>query len=530
MEENPVVKYKQNTGAVAPFRRGAIPPFGEGGFQLNVRDALSVIFKHKYMILGFFVVAVLLAPVAYYVVPRFRPVLFESKAVLMLKSGREYNDPELSTKKTPISFGRGEIFTSEMMLLRSRDLKQRVISTIGLDKIYPDVVAHPSEGLPPLESALITFDKNLLVSEVRNSNFIEVSFLNADPDVAAKVTNLLIDYYMEKRREVLSDPKAVFFTQKKLAEYRQKLREVEENLEAFRKNYGFYSFDKQMDFLLKKRSQLEDAIAQAQEDAQSLKSTLMIVASQAKAAPEANSSLLLDEGTGNPRTDVGNARTEESKALRTRLRDLQAKEMELLEKYKEQSWYVVSTRDEIKQVQDLIEKEEAPLRNAKPAVRAQQKSFASQGMDLEKSVVEGNVSAAEKKIADLREELAACQKQIADLAPQEKKLSELQREKEHNEQYYKIYETKMEDLRISEDIGRQDMPSISVVQAAIPSVKPVNKSLNLLFFFAVAVAVGLGGGVGFAYLMEFMSEGLRTPENVASHLGLPVLVVVPYKG
>ncbi len=520
MEEYPVIQYNQHgsgSGPLAPFRQGPTSPILEGGIQHNFRDHLAIIFKHKYKILISFIIATFLAPAAYYVVPRFRPAVFEAKAVLMLKSGREYNDPELGTKKTPISFGRGEIFTSEMMILRGRDLKQRIITTVGLDKIYPDIVANPPRNLSQLEAAIIGFDKDLSIKEIRNSNFIEVSFLNKDPDIAARVVNLLLDYYVEKRREILSDPKSIFFLEKKLAEYRQKLRESEEKLETFRRSYGFYSFEKQMDFLQKKRLQIEESIAEDQSEIQELRQTVATLSNRLKVAPELGNFSSLGENS---------PENEELRAMRVRLFALQQGELELLGKYTETNFHVVNVRREIQAMQELIRKTEAaPRKNRQLA--AGTGSLIQQTMEQEKKTAENNLKTAEEKVEASRQEMKNLEKQIVDLGSQEKRLKELHREQEHNEQYYKVYASKVEELRISEDINRQEMPSITVLQPAIPPAKANNENFHILIYFAIAGLLGLAAGIGIAYLLEFMSQGLRTPEGVEARLGFPVLASIP---
>lgn len=522
MQDNPIIEYRQNvssSGPPAPFRNGSESPILEGGIQHNLRDHLSIIFKHKFKILICFILAILLAPVAFYIIPKFRPPLYEAKSVIMVKSGREYNDPELGTKKTPISFGRGEIFTSEMMILRGRELKERIISTLSLEKLFPDVVAHPQNNLSPLEAALIVFDKNLNIKEVRNSNFIEISFLNKDPEIAAKVTNLLVQYYFEKRREILSDPKSIFFLEKKLAEYRQKLRESEERLESFRRNYGFYSFEKQMDFLQKKRFQLEESITTDQGQIQELKQTVITLTNRLKTPQE-----IIDTTP----TEQNAPENEELRGLKTRLVNLLQKEQEFLGKYTETNFNVVNVRREIQAMQELIKKTEATSRKTKQVGNVTG-NLVRQTLEQEKISAEANLKSCLERIEANKLELKNLDKQIQDLGSQEKRLKELHREQEHNEQYYKVYASKVEELRISEDISRQEMPSVSVLQSAIPPAKPINENYHLLLYFAIAAILGLATGVGLSYLLESMSQGLRTPEGVEARLGLPVLATVPFR-
>lgn len=66
--------------------------------------------------------------------------------------------------------------------------------------------------------------------------------------------------------------------------------------------------------------------------------------------------------------------------------------------------------------------------------------------------------------------------------------------------------------------------SLVVVSPALTAnqVKP-NKKLNL----AVAFLLGLMGSVALALLLEFLDNTIKTPEDVARHLDLPVMGIIP---
>ncbi|OPX90539.1 MAG: Capsular polysaccharide type 8 biosynthesis protein cap8A [Pelotomaculum sp. PtaB.Bin104] len=69
--------------------------------------------------------------------------------------------------------------------------------------------------------------------------------------------------------------------------------------------------------------------------------------------------------------------------------------------------------------------------------------------------------------------------------------------------------------------------SVVVVSPAIVAakVKP-DKKMNI----AIAFLLGLMVSIALAFLLEFMDNTLKTPEDVAQHLGLPVLGVIPAEG
>ncbi len=502
--------------------RGAMAYSASNSFPFNLRDILSILFKHKYKILALFFIFLLVSPVVHFVYPKLLPPLYEAKSVILFKSGRDYSGPELGTQKTPISFGKSDIFTSEILMLKSRDLKERLISTLRLDRLYPDIVRNPPPGINPQEFAILQMEKDLSVSEIRNSNFIEIKFTGKDPENTATVVNQLVDFYREKRRDVLSDPRSTFFLEKKLAEYRQKLKESEERLESFRREYGFYSFDKQMDFLLTQRAQLEATIKNATGEAEILKHSLATLKNQPKAEYEAV-----------PSFSNGEEMTQEAdtSGLGSKLMALQLKEQELLGKYTEKNLFVVNVRKEIEKVQELMKEQKTSA--SKPKQRSNGETypvnFGDLGLEIHTNTIEANLKASEEKIVSYKTELGELDKQIQALGSQEKKLKELHRELEHNEGYYNTYSNKLEEVRITEDINRQEMASVTVLQPAVPPVKPINQSPGLMILMAAGAVVGLGAGVGLAFLLEILGQGLTTPENVENRLGIPVLATIALK-
>ena len=45
--------------------------------------------------------------------------------------------------------------------------------------------------------------------------------------------------------------------------------------------------------------------------------------------------------------------------------------------------------------------------------------------------------------------------------------------------------------------------------------------------FMIFIAAGLGIGGGLVFLLEYLDSSFRKPDDIESHLGLPVLATVP---
>ncbi len=98
----------------------------------GTRDVLNVLFKHQRKIVATFLVIV--GAVALYTFTT--TPLFEAKASLLIKLGREYvYRPEIGEERPQMALNREDMVNSELEILTSRDLAEKVIETIGIYKL-----------------------------------------------------------------------------------------------------------------------------------------------------------------------------------------------------------------------------------------------------------------------------------------------------------------------------------------------------------------------------------------------------------
>jgi uncharacterized protein involved in exopolysaccharide biosynthesis len=217
-----------------------VPPAQERASR-GPRDFLTILFKHRSKVSVIFLAAVLAATIWSFLIPP----TYEAKSVLMVKIGKDSTE---------------EVVTPEIRILSSRELIEKVLTTLKVETVYPELATSPPSTMPPLQAAVLAFGKNLTVAGVRKSNVIEVVFRHKDPRVAARAVNLLVDDSMEKHLQLFSDPKSsVPGTQ--LAEYETNLKESELRMEAFKRENRVFSPDEQRSLLLK-RYQEEKLLAQ----------------------------------------------------------------------------------------------------------------------------------------------------------------------------------------------------------------------------------------------------------------------------
>ena len=479
---------------------------------ISLRDFLTVLFKHKQTILIIFSAVIVTVTIGSFLLPP----TYEAKSSLLVKFGREYvyrsevGERGSSDMGPLIPPNQEEVINSEIQILTSRDLIDKVIETIKVENIYPEVVENPSATMPPLEAAILRFEKKLSVEGVKKSSVIQVSFQHKDPRIAAKAVNLLVDFLKEKHLQVYSDPKSSFLEQQ-LSAYDQRLKDSQNQLEAFKQKYRVFSLEEQRTLLLKQRTDLDTSFKTSQNAIRELQNKLLSFKTQMRAVSK----------------DVPlYTETERYKIIddaKAQLLTLQLREQDLLQKYNENTALVINVRKEIKIVHDFIKKQEEDL---KGKVRTGQNTVYQ---DVEKEMIktQAELSSQEGKSAILRQQIAQLDKEMQTLDLRENDLQNLKREVAANEKNCKTYLEKVEEALISDNLNRQKMANISVIQAAAVPAKPIKpkKTLNI----ALGIILGAVSGLGLAFFSEYTSEGLSNPERAERHLGLPVLGTVPYK-
>jgi uncharacterized protein involved in exopolysaccharide biosynthesis len=472
----------------------------------NLRDFLTIFFKHRAMILTIFSVVVVLVTIASFTAS---PV-YEAKSSLLVKYGREYmNQSEVGTSQPIMSMNQEGMINSEIQILRSPDLAKRVIETIKLGKIYPDLLKNPSGNIQPLDIAVARFERQLKVGDVKKSSVIQVSFEHGNPRIASEVVTLLVDFFKEKHLQVFSTPQSSFL-EGQVTAFRKKLLESESEMQSFKQKNRVYSLDEQRTLLLKQRTDLASEMMAARNSIDELQQRLTTLRARTKSLTTSNALYTA---------------TEREKIIveaRNKLLALEISQQELLRKYKEDNKLVVENRKQIQLVKNFLSEQEADI--SKKVVTGNAVYQEAQ-KDAVKS--EADLSAQRAKYATLKVQLGQLDGEIRNLDLREKEMQNLKRDMVTNEKNFQIYGDKMEEARIIDDMNRLKMANISVIQPASIPVAPVKPKKGLNIF--LGMIFGTLSGIGFALFSERNSQGMVTPEIVERRLNLKVLATIPYR-
>jgi uncharacterized protein involved in exopolysaccharide biosynthesis len=471
----------------------------------SVRDLLTVFFKYRVKILTIFSIVVAMVTVTTF----FASPMYEAKSSLLVKFGREYmNQFQVGSSQPIISVNREEIINSEIEILKSPDLAKRVIENIKLSQMYPGLVKNPPRDIQPMDAAIARFAKKLSIVDIKKSSVIQVSFEHNNPEIASKAVNLLVEYFREKHLQVFSSPQSNFL-EGQVAAFRKKLLASEADMQAFKQKNQVYSLDEQRTLLLRQRTDLASETLSAQNTIDELQRRLGTLKARTKSLTSSN-----DMYTGTERDKI-------IVEAKSRLLALQINQQELLRKYKEENKLVIENGKQIQLVKDFLREQETDI-----SKKVMTGNVVYQ--DTQRDVVrtEADLSAQRAKYATLRMQLGQLDSEIKALDLREKEMQNLKRELASNEKNFQVYDEKMEEARITDDMNKLNLANISIIQPATVPIKPIkpNKRLNIL----LGIVFGAISGIGYAFFSERNSQGLVSPEMAEKRLNLKVLATIPY--
>jgi uncharacterized protein involved in exopolysaccharide biosynthesis len=467
--------------------------------QSSLRDFFHVIFKRKKQILIFFAVTVCTVVIGTFVM---RPT-YEAKAQILVKIGREnlYIPPN-ATNSQIINFNRDDQVNSEIELLKSRSLAEKVIKTIGPENIYKNM---------EYKDAVLTFQKSLSVEGIKKSDVIDVSFKHKDPETAALIVNTLVNAYLDEHLLVHKNPQSYNFFEDQAQMLKTKLEQSEMALETFKKQNAVTALNEQQKLLLKQIADLHTELNRTLSQEAETKNRILQIRQQLDKTPETVAQG--EEIDHNPYL-ISN--------LEARLVELQLKKKELRTKYRPQSRLVKNVNEEIQIVQKkLAEQEKKRYGKSRMGLNT---TYQRLQEELFKNQAEGKALAAKKDVQNAQ--LADYQKKLALLNQMEVKLNQLEQAVDVNRENYKLYLAKFEESRISDAMDNKKMANVSLMQSALIPLKPV--SPKVLLNIVLSIFLGGFGGLGLAFFAEYLDDSLGKPEHVEKVLQLPVLASIPH--
>jgi uncharacterized protein involved in exopolysaccharide biosynthesis len=495
---------------------------GDGVRSPTLRDLLAIAFRHRrLMMISFF--GILLGAI---LAAMLQPPRYEAGMEILVK--RERVDPVVTSEASTLpQFAVGvteEEINSEVELLKSRDLLEKVVLASGLERqrdsawsrVLAAITAHTGAQAPEndkrIARAVLTLAKALKMQVVTKTNLISVNYESQDPELAARVLTTLADLYLEKHVAVHRPPGAFDFFQQETQLYRKGLTDVEARLVDFTHGGAVVSAQLEKEVALQKLAEFDATLRQTE---------------AAIAETEQRIGILQKQAVSIPTRMVTQVRNADDATLLSQLRSsllaLELKRTELLEKFEPTYRLVQEVEAEIAQTRAALGVAEKSQLHDETTDRDPTYEWVREELAKAKADLAGLQARAKATALTVR----SYQQNARSLEQKEVVQNDLIRTVKATEENYLLYLRKEEEARISDALDHRRILNVAIAEAAtVPSLPSNHRSLMVLFGLFLAILTSLGLALG----SEYLDPTFRTPDEVRSFLNIPVLATMPQNG
>ena len=334
-------------------------------------------------------------------------------------------------------------------------------------------------------NAIDRFLDRLVVTPVRDSKLVNVSFESFDPALAASVTNTLVQQYIKTnlQRHYDSGTQAREFLKQQLGEMQANLERADRALQDFARKQGIADLESHIKLANDKLASLQEKLTDVQQRKVELQiKNDRIQAGKGDDLPEIVSSDLI----GKLQEELVKRRSEYS---------------ELLAQFKPQYPSVLELKNRIDQLQAQIQDE---------------RNYIQQGII---SQYEGLVDQEKALNAAIQQQ----EQRLLSLNQSSVQYNILKREVDTNKELYDGLLQRMKEIGVAAGVRENN---VAVIDAARKAIKPFEPSLR--FNALMALIFGTFGGTGIAFFLQFLDNTVRRPEDIEELVDLPSLGLVPH--
>ena len=470
--------------------------------HLSLRTVIETCIRKKRLLMTVFLLCIAVTMAAIYLLPP----KYQATMSILVQTARETppvsSEPDKVVQITPTVTE--EQVNSEMELLHSRDLLTEVVDkTQGSSRMSPE----------EKEKAIRGLGKALVVSVVRNSNVLAVSYTDSSPEKAQKVLQLVADAYLAKHLN-LSHPSGTFGFFKGQADQAHKLlTDAQQQLSDLKAREGLTSLDDEKAALFKQINSDDANLTQIQG----------LIEENAGLAGAAHTEMS-DTAQRIP-TQVRSVPNQYSvEQLNTMLAQLTNQRIGLLSKFTPNDRFVKEVDDQIANVRKNLAAVEGTAvqentTDVNPVHQELQQTFAKSRVALKGLEAHKTVVAAEK--AQLQDQLSTLEKQTAEYDTLQNQVTEDQRN-------YDLYAQKRDQAQIDEAMDKERFLNVAIADAPSASMVAIQPRPKLYLTLGLFTAFFLS--IGSSLLAEMSRDTFYTPAELERALGLPTLATVPRKG
>ena len=446
-------------------------------------------------------------------------------------------DPTTTTSKTVnIQETRESEINSVSDVLQSRGLIEKVVDRVGVEKILktgetpfgkmmdnlPSLPAFNAAGegesvadgedyasLARRGKAVRKVLRSIKVKPTRKAATINIQCKAATPVLAREIVRAMMDEYLSEHIKAHQTDNAYDFFVEQFALQKVQVEEITDAIRDFKNRVGITNILREHDSIQQQLDSLDLMSIETDSELASAATKLMIREQQ---FGELDDRLIMQQVDGNSH--------EGSDLMRDRLFGLQILEKELLSKFSPDHPEVVMVRQQLEKARSVFVQQPEDRTTITKAANPIK-------LDVEGSLlkavadhrgVEAKKRALHLKKQDLLDRLKLMNRNEATLASMSRQLEVAQRN-------YRTYAEKLEEARINRELDIERISNVKIVEEPTLVLKAV--SPKRLLIFALSLFVSAVSAIGFAQLLDLADTTIRSSNEVASNLTVPILAELP---
>lgn len=455
------------------------------GRKIQIKDVWQLVWSHRFIVLFFFVLIVSITLI--YTVKS--PKIYRAVTKLEIK-GDTVDLFATSGRRLAVDTSSIEYFRTQCSKLKSRTVAENVIALRRLKVTDPKT----GQERPMRTSELLN---KLKVQPERDTRLVNLLVEDTDPKRAADTANDIVDEFIRYNveREVKERTAQVQAIQKELDSYRSSVEEAERAFNDFKQRHKVVSIDKTENLVL---SQLE-AATKAATDVGAERAAAELTYEQIKNLP-------IEELKTRPEIEKDTV----FQQLKLNLDNASRMLGEASRRYGQKHPIYQEKDKAVAGIQQSIDKRAE-------GVREQMRLAFVTAQEKERKAAEAQ-NAARQQVLEFNTSVRA-QYQSLEMVLQTKQAT-------YKEGLQKVTEGAVES-RVSRapTAWEPGTSNIGIVDRAVPSTRPVRP--RPLINMALAIFIGLSLGCGSAFLIDYVNDKVKNPDDVTGDLGRPLLAMIP---
>jgi polysaccharide chain length determinant protein (PEP-CTERM system associated) len=406
---------------------------------------------------------------------------------------------------------------------RLQSIGQQILSRTFLERIILDFNLYPAaRNIAPMENIVEDMRRNDISIEPIKGDAFKVSYISGDPAIAMKVTDRLASLFITENRrdrEVLADGTNSFL-ESQLEDARRRLAEHEKKVEDYRRRYsGELPTQVESNLQVIQNTQLQvQALVESTDRDRDRRIVLERSIADASAIDSKTEPL---PAAGPAAAGAPTTLADQLEAARHTLESLQAR---LTPQHPD----VIRAGKVVRDLEARFAAAPAPTAAAPVRLTASEsaKQTRLRNLQAELQNLDRQILSKEAEERRLREVMKGYQARVEAAPTRESELIELTRDYTTLQQVYTNLLTKREDSKVAANLERRQAgEQFRILDPARLPERPF--SPNRMKMNLTGAMVGLVLGLGLAALLEWRDTTLRTDDDVAVALSLPVLAMIP---